>query len=141
MLASIGTISKPSWVWVVCKLTSTVNAYVLDGQTANTLAFRQAGGNGIVSINSTTSLTWSAANANVAQAYGLTYGTGGSIVSNGAVEVTGTSGTTSSTGLTIGAAGNTTASADCQIEEIVVSTTPPAANFLSAYSQARYGFG
>jgi len=143
MLAAIGTISKPCWVWIVCKFTGTTTSlYIIDGASVgNTLGFFQSGSTNSLSINSGTSLTWSSASANVFQAYGLTFGTSGSIYSNATSEMTGATGTNSSTGLSIGNSHGAGAAVSCQIAEIVVSTTPPAANFLSAYSQARYGFG
>jgi|HubBroStandDraft_1064217.scaffolds.fasta_scaffold66001_3 hypothetical protein len=142
MQAAIGALTKPSWVWMVLQFTTTTVGYVLDASTtANTLGAKQSNPVSIF-INSGAGLAWGGSTNGSFQALGLTFGASGSIASNGTVKVSGTSGTTSSTGLTIGSTlPSFTSSADCLIAEVVVCSAPPAANALSAYSQARYGFG
>lgn len=141
MLAAIGTLAKPCWVWIVARYTSAAGNFLFDGGSVNTLTAHLSGALSILSIYSGSFITWSSASCGVFQAYGFTFGATGSIYSNAVSEATGTTGTTASTGLTIGAAGNLSSSADCLISDIVIASTPPAPNALSAYSQSLYGFG
>lgn len=141
MTAAIGALAKPCWVWMVYQATaSNSQNYVLDGGGANTMAVLQTGFT-VIKLYSGSFVTWSAATLSAFAAYGLTFGSSGSIYSNAALEASGTTGTTGSTSVTIGAAGSQGASADMQMCELVIANTPPAANALSAYSQSLYGFG
>ena len=138
MLASFA-VSKPMWIWIVCRWTSaSTNQYMLDGPTFGQSYFLKVGTTS-VAIDSGASIGATVA-PNTFQAWGLTYGTSGSICSNAVSLITGSTGTTASTGLTIGAAGNQSASADCLISDIVIASTPPAANVMLPYSVPRYGF-
>ena len=141
MTASIGALAKPCWVWMVYKATvNDSNNYVLDGGGANTMAVLQTGFT-TLRLYAGSFLPWSAASLGAFAAYGLTFGSSGSIYSNAVLEASGTTGTTGSTGLTIGATVGGGAAADMQMCELVIANTPPAANALSAYSQSLYGFG
>jgi hypothetical protein len=142
MTASIGTIAKPCWVWMVFKFNSGTLGDVLDGQTVSTLRTFNGGASTLLTVETPTNLSATVTSNQVYAAYGFTYGSSGSIYLNASLIASGTTGTNSSTGLTIGAAGNGSQSADCSISEIVITSAPPANNnVLSAYSQARYGFG
>lgn len=140
MTAAIGTLTRPTWVWMVCKFNSGTSSYILDGGSVNTLVFRLINASQL-SIYSGTTLSTGTVTTTTFQAYGLTFGSSGSIFSNAVSESSGTTGTTSSTNLTIGGVGGGSGSVDCSIAEVVIASTPPAANALSAYSQSRYGFG
>ena len=142
MAATFGSsLATPRWLWIVSKFTSTTsNTYMMDGNGVFTQLLASAGATGIY-IDSGTNLVWAGSSNLAFQALGLTFGTSGSIASNGTIQVSGTTGSNSIAGITIGSAANGSSSADCQIAEIVIASTPPAANALSAYSRARYGFG
>lgn len=140
MTAAIGALTKPCWLWMVVQWISTSPAtqYICDDPTSGALGFRLSGTS--VQILSGGAIGYTGTPL-VFQAYGLTYGSSGSICSNAVSQVSGSSGTGTSTGIVIGSNASGSVSANCNISEIVIASVKPSDNVLSAYSQARYGFG
>jgi len=145
MATAAFTLTQAYWIWIVCRWTSaySTTATMIDGLATNLAGMTRLSSTSFRLYSGVAGFTYSGATPQTYQAYGLTVnGASSSIVSNGTTVATGTVSVTNQSGLTVGAGGADAAIAsDCLISEIVIASAVPAANVLSAYSQARYGFG